>query len=284
MPLFFLTTTKLVFSALIFFTATKINAESKFRSSLLLSDKNDDGEVRYLGFGDSITFGVGDGTAPGEPVSQVPFTDGSKGYIARLTNWVGISAINGGVPGEVFTTGGIYRLPKEVNKNNPDIVGIFEGANDAIFQVSIEQYERYMQRAVNYLRASGKTALLITLPKPCCNRSGSAFFTSAYSSATRNIASINQVPLVDLERGWDLACGNDGASCTLFNLPEGLHPNIRGYDLISQMIAGALYGLDVFDPEESSVLANMLGIPEDKMVLHSTISLLSQSQLTKTLN
>jgi len=282
MPLFLSITQKLFFSILVFLIAWDTQAESKHGASLL-SDKNGDGEVRYLGFGDSITFGVGDGTVPGELVNQVPFTDGSKGYIARLADMVGITALNGGVPGEVFTTGGIFRLPTEVNKYNPDIVGIFEGANDAIFQVSIEQYERYMQRAVNYLRASGKTALLITLPKPCCNRSGSALFTTAYSSAIRNVVTDNDVPLVDLERGWDLACSG-GDSCTLFNLPEGLHPNVRGYDLISQMIAGALYGLDVFDPEESSALANLLGVPEDNMVLFSASSPLSQPQLSKILN
>lgn len=248
--------------------AANEDAPSPSAANGLLNDVNGDGEVRFLGFGDSITYGVGDGTSPGEVVTTVPLTDGTAGYVARLGRLLSIPASNRGVPGEVFTTEGYLRVQREVVNTNADIIGIFEGSNDAVFQTSPDLYETRLQRSVNIVQAVGKTPLLFSLPEPCCEHAGQALFSNAYSDRVKVVAEANQLATVDLRRGWETVCGTgDDESCVLYNLPEGLHPNTRGYDLIAQMTSAAMYGLDIFVADDARALATILGITESDLVL-----------------
>ncbi|MEM8933014.1 MAG: GDSL-type esterase/lipase family protein, partial [Acidobacteriota bacterium] len=86
-----------------------------------------------IAFGDSITWGFGDGNArcPGDPNGPPR----AGGYPPRLTNRLGDSGIpneirNEGACGEV-TAGGVTRLPTVLEQNpDTDVVVIMEGTND----------------------------------------------------------------------------------------------------------------------------------------------------------
>jgi lysophospholipase L1-like esterase len=236
-----------------------------------LQDTNGDGEISYLGFGDSITYGVGDGTEPGEYIVISPRTDGFQGYIPRLSALVSIPAFNSGRPGEVFTSGGLVRLPGVLLTTPADIVGIFEGANDAIFRVQERDYRIALQTAVNMTRALGKNALLFTIPPPCCNRASLALYTRAYSSVVRELGRINDLIVVDLEKAWETTC-NSINNCDLFNLPEGLHPNRKGYDVMAQTVAAALLGIDIFAPGGARDLEQALGLPEGGIIVQPELA------------
>lgn len=232
----------------------------------LLRDMNGDGEVVFAGFGDSITFGVGDGTAPGEEVDAIPFTDGTVGYVQRVSQLMKIQALNLGVPGEVFTLDGINRFVKDVSESNADIVGIMEGANDAVRRITEGEYGRALQKAINVTRVLGKTPVLFTLPPPCCGHAGSSLYTEVYNGRIRHLAAVNDVAIADAQKGWITTCDRLDR-CNLYNLPEGLHPNTKGYDVLSQVISAALYQVDIFAPGGASELASALGVSTDKIVV-----------------
>jgi lysophospholipase L1-like esterase len=232
----------------------------------LLADRNGDGVLALACFGDSITYGVGDGTEPGEFVEIAPETDGAQGYHRRVEVLGGFPARNYGQPGEYFLVGGLQRLPELISLNNSDLIAIFEGANDAIEQVSSAAFERGLQQAINISRADGLMPIVFTIPASCCNREGREIFTREYSRIVRARASLNQVPLVDIERAWDTTCQNK-TKCELFNIPDGIHPNTRGYDVIAQTVMAALYGIDLFAAGGAAQLESALGLPAGSVIV-----------------
>jgi len=232
----------------------------------MLEDMNGDDIISYIGFGDSITFGVGDGTVPGDFVVVSPATDGSAGYVPRLAQLTGLMVENSGVPGEELTRGGISRLPGVMLSSSADIVGFFEGANDAVFRVSLTRFRQSLQRAINVITALNKKPLLMTIPPPCCDRASLAFFTSAYNAVIRDLAFINDLVIADLERAWFSTC-DDINFCNLFNVPEGLHPNSKGYDVIAQTVAASLFNVDIFSLDGAAELETVLGLEEGTIIV-----------------
>ena len=232
----------------------------------LLADRNGDGVLAMACFGDSITYGVGDGTEPGEYVEVAPQTDGSQGYHRRVEILGGFPARNFGDPGEKLLVGGLLRLPEVLSLNNSDLIAIFEGANDAIEHVSSEAFERGLQQAINISRADGLMPIVFTIPPSCCSRAGREIYTREYSRIVRARASLNQIPMVDIERAWDTTC-QDKAECELFNIPDGIHPNTKGYDVVAHTVMAALYGIDIFAEGGAAQLESALGLPAGSVIV-----------------
>jgi len=198
-------------------------------------------------FGDSITFGVGDGTEPGEQVFLAPFPQGSAGYPLRLEQILSTPVRNIGIPGEIFTTQGVNRFPAEVLSSPEQIVTIMEGSNDAFILASATDYEIALQKAVNVARALGKEVVLGTLPETCCDRSGLTLFTNSFSNRVREVAFLNDLKLADIELYWQESCPSRN-NCPLLNRPEGLHPNSLGYDFIAEIFAAVIEDRIPFAP------------------------------------
>lgn len=225
----------------------------------VLTDKTGDGKIIINAFGDSITYGVGDGVEPNEKVDQIPTTDGTKGYPARIQQYLNVPVDNEGRPGEQLAVDGIYRFPSSVIGTSADIVLLFEGANDAFSALQASDYELIVQKAINAARALGRLPVLVTLPVFCCSSQQLPPFTNRYSDVLRKLASINDIPYADVQRAWINGCPIQ-ATCDLLNLPEGLHPNRKGYDVIAQTISAALLGIDIFASDGPQNLANAIGV------------------------
>jgi lysophospholipase L1-like esterase len=233
---------------------------------MIVEDLTGDGIVTYLGFGDSITYGVGDGTAVGDVVTEIPVTDGTKGYVPQVGSLTGVATVNGGIPGEIFTTAGVQRLPGAVQSSGADIVGIFEGSNDAIFRTAPGTYERLLQKALNVVRSIGRQAVIFTLPPPCCDHDGLQPFVNSFSEEVLKLSRINDVPVADIRRLWASTCQNQ-EECELYNLPEGLHPNSRGYKAIAQTVSAALLGIDIFSTQGQAEFIAATGITAEEVVV-----------------
>lgn len=231
-----------------------------------LDDLNGDGQTVLLGFGDSITYGVGDGIAPDIEVGTVPMTDGRSGYPARIESGLGVPVHNRGIPGEFLIDEGLARLPSAVMASNADAVVIMHGNNDARVLVSAGEYRVALQKSVNVIRALGRTPIVASLPVPCCDHSGQSIYARAFSQVTREVAADNELVLADIERSWVTSCGGL-ASCRLLNRPEGLHPNLLGYDVIGQTIMAALLGIDIFAADGAAALEEALGLPAGTVVV-----------------
>lgn len=235
-----------------------VAAEPLWAQDNLLKDVNNDGQIFYMGFGDSITYGKGDGTQPGQHVPAVSSRDSSGGYVSRLGAWLGIIVRNAGMPGEMLTQGGVHRFPSTVQSTSADIIGIMEGVNDAFIRADADVYEDAYQRMVNVSVALGRQPLLLTAPIPCCSHGGIRLFVGLANDQMRNVAALNGVPLVAVDHAWATTCENKEA-CELFCLPDGLHPNTKGYDVMAQTVAATLLGIDIFAPDGAQQLEGALG-------------------------
>lgn len=232
----------------------------------LLTDRNGDGKISVLFFGDSITAGLGDGISPGAFIETLQDQRLGPGYPGRVSALSGIESLNRGVPGEEIASGGYLRFPIALSESSADLVAIMEGTNDAIFRLDSGRYRGLLQRMINVARASGKEVLLLTLPKPCCNRAGQGLFVAAYTNVIRDVAALNNIAVADVDQAWRSTCENP-FECELYNLPEGLHPNTRGYDVISQVVAASLFEIDIFSQDGARMLESALGLEAGAVIV-----------------
>jgi lysophospholipase L1-like esterase len=224
----------------------------------LLKDLNGDGSVYFLGFGDSITWGVGDGTMPGGYISSAPDGDGAGGYVARLGTALGIPVRNAGIAGERLVDQGEHRFAGTMFATNADIIGIMEGTNDTFDGTDLGRYQRAYQRMLNVAVALGKQPVLLTVPQACCDHGHGRPRLSEISNTVRRLAAVNELPYADIERAWMTTCGG-GPGCSLLCMPEGLHPNSKGYDVVAQTLAATLLEIDIFAADGAAKLESALG-------------------------
>gem|GEM_PF-6864106 len=224
-----------------------------FLNPLVAQEQEDEEPVDPFGgllcFGDSLTFGVGDGTAAQEEVFLAPFPSVPAGFPVRVEQLLSTPVTNVGVPGEIFTSQGIFRFPSEVLSSSSKFVTILEGSNDAFVRANSLEYQIALQKAVNVSRALGKEPVLGTLPETCCQRAGLTLFTNGYSERVREVAFLNDTLLADVESYWKQSCP-EPKECGLLNRPEGLHPNSDGYDFIAEVFAATIEGRVPFAPIE----------------------------------
>lgn len=212
-----------------------------------------DGVVRVLAFGDSITYGIGDS-------GQLP-----KGYPSRLASILGVPVINAGNPGERITSAS-SRFFAALQNSKADLVLVMEGANDAVDQVGLGSVRDAYQRFINGTKALNRQIAVLTLIPPCCDREAQAQYTNGYSAEIKTLSDVNAVPLIDMKRAWDNTCQNKGA-CELYNIPEGLHPNAKGYDALAQTAAARILGVDIFSSGGASQLEQAAGLPAGSVIV-----------------
>lgn len=198
-----------------------------------INDNNGDGQISILAFGDSITYGVGS-NGLGEDRFQCVY-----GYPEYLSEKLGITVDNRGVPGELLTDGGSERFINLVKKGTYDLALIMEGVNDAVFQVLPSAISRELQTIINVAIYHNVEPVLFTLPQPMSQFKHP--WVAAYNQEITKLAYINGLRYVDLEVIWSEHGCNDSV-CDYYNVPEGLHPNPQGYQLIAESVYEVLMG------------------------------------------
>ena len=141
-----------------------------------------------------------------------------------------------------------------------------EGTNDSVFRTASSAVRVALQRMINVQIASGKETLLSTLAVPCCTHSSLAPYVDAYNVVIGELAEVNELALADMARTWRTSCPNP-ESCDLYNLPEGLHPNTKGYDAMAQTFAAALLDIDPYSSGGAADLAGAIGIPTEAIAI-----------------
>jgi hypothetical protein len=74
------------------------------------------------------------------------------------------------------------------------------------------------------------------------------------------------VRLADVETLWRSTCP-ELTQCDLYNLPEGLHPNRKGYDALAQIFAAALLGIDLLSSGGPAELEVALGLDSGGVIV-----------------
>ncbi len=225
----------------------------------ILTDVNGDGNIDLVGFGDSITRGAGDFIPAGEE-ELVITPEGEAGYPLRVENLLGLNVLNLGDPGEQISILGLPRFAATIPHVGRDFVVLSGGSNDARDPIPVNQFYVAIQTMINIARATGVQVVLMTAPPACCNHRFLNGPVSSYNSQFRVLATVNELRLADVAHAFENTCPvMEG--CFLLNLPEGLHPNIKGYDLIGENVIATLYGIDLFAPEGAGYLETILALP-----------------------
>lgn len=250
----------ILFLAMVLFAAHPSIAEDAPDDPLaasILKDNNGDGLVTIAAFGDSITRGEGDFVSPGSEIEDAQDPGREASYPFRIETFLGIPVSNWGVSGEALTQGGESRFLSLI-QSRPDIVIIAEGTNDSRLPATPGQIYRALQKMINAAKALGTQPVLTSILPVCCGHAGEQRFIDSYNPQIRVLAGVNEVPLADAEHAFRNSC--DPNNCALLSRPEGLHPNVTGYDVLGEAEIAALLGINLFAPDGPTLYAMALAI------------------------
>ena len=227
----------------------------------LLQDTNGDGILQVAAFGDSLTRGLGDSIQPGEDVQSgtllIPESD--AGFPLRLEQILGVSVTNLGDPGEFLIPTGITRFSNIILSHHFDVIFFLEGSNDSFNAATASSVLSAYQVAANIARMAGTTPIFLTQPPVCCGHGGLARFIDTYRDQVKHVTVVNGLAMADVNHAFRNTC-NVG-DCYLLNLPEGLHPNTDGYDIMAEAVLATVYKIDLFSPTGRTDLEAALLLP-----------------------
>jgi lysophospholipase L1-like esterase len=199
-------------------------------------------QTAYIGFGDSITKGVGDPAELGYPPR-----------LQALLQGAGLNAVveNYGVGGE-DTVQGLSRLPGVLNEAalSGDVLILMEGTNDISRSIPVETTRFNLNQMAERAENRGMTVIhATTIPRLPDAKFDSANITNTWLNQNiRDMAG---------RRGRKLADPFEAFSATpnLFTLyyyqgnddPVG-HPNGAGYDFLAQIFSDVIRNVDHMPP------------------------------------
>ena len=198
------------------------------------------GQLIYLSFGDSITFGTGDGTERG----------GYPPRLEDLLNQAGenVEVQNHGEPGE-FTNEGVTRID-EVLAMGGDVLLLMEGTNDIARGLSEETTLFNLGEMARKAEDLGMEVVIASLiPRiPEARIDPENILNQRLVEGIRDLAGVSMRDLVDPFEEWqtieDLF---DRFYAEIEEDPVG-HPNAAGYDSMASTFFDVLTGTDSVPP------------------------------------
>jgi lysophospholipase L1-like esterase len=216
-----------------------------FLAALLLVAQPSAALIRYIAFGDSISYGIGD---PEE-----------KGYPSRLRRILeksqseDVQIVKSAVPGEE-TSAALSRIDAALS-NGGDALLLMEGTNDVsrIFDGSLS-----MESVIANLNALALAAkrrdiepihATIFPRSPRSTRDRDTSITAALAREIRELAYSKKRRLVDVYEAFDPGVLEDVFDLYYFDGFDPIgHPNEEGYKRIAQTFADVLLELDTIPP------------------------------------
>jgi lysophospholipase L1-like esterase len=189
-------------------------------------------ESKYIGFGDSITYGVIDSEYHPD-----------LGYIPRLQNGLSLTigpttVVNEGYPSEI-TMHGLARLGDVLDQDKGLFILILEGTNDTITKIySLEATAFNLQEMARQCKAVGVLPALATL-LPRYDQNAKMARVLDINLKIREIAQEAAVPLVDLYQAFIDYPPEQGGTMSLIS-GDGLHPNEKGYQFMADQWQAAV--------------------------------------------
>lgn len=162
-----------------------------------------------LAFGDSLTSGTGAGKGDDFP--------------AQLAGLIEREVINAGVSGEL-SAAGRERLPRLLDRYQPDLVILCHGGNDMLQQRDPETTADNLHAMIDKIRAAGSEVLLLAVPEPGLLPAAAAVYD--------RLAADTSTPVMT------------GILADILSSPslksDAVHPNKAGYAKLARAIATKL--------------------------------------------
>jgi acyl-CoA thioesterase-1 len=192
------------YGALLFFRASSKTAPTESKN--LETVKN----IKIIAFGDSLTAGY-----------NLPLQEAYPAQLETKLNELGISAqvVNSGVSGE--TTKGNLERANFIKSQNPDMVILGIGGNDALRSLLVTETKSNIEKTIQILTAGQNPPKIILLQMQAPLNSGQVYkqeFDKIYTSLAKAY-NITLAPFITEEIFFD--------SSNL--LPDGIHLNKKGY-------------------------------------------------------
>lgn len=193
-------------------------------------------EDRYIGFGDSITYGV---------INHENRPD--LGYIPRLDKLLDgdlapSDVVNEGIGGEE-TSHGLVRIEGVIAARQARYILIMEGTNDVTFLRPVSAIIANLRAMANKCLAYGLLPVLATIVP---RRDDKWYIPShreihtALNPAIRTLAAELKVPLADMDQAFSSYTPGGAEALLSADLK---HPNEKGYQVIAEKWLAAIKGL-----------------------------------------
>lgn len=190
---------------------------------------NNDPNV-IVALGDSITAGRNCGGTP---------------YPEQLALLCGKTVINAGIGGE-RTAGGLNRISGVLATNKPGFILILYGSNDAIMRRDSNTAASNILAMVQLAKANKTVPIVATLPPMIGPHRIYNQGAARISAGIRAMALRENVQVVDLRTKF--------SHTTRLLMPDGLHPNDLGGQVIAQAFRNGLANAGAFSPRQPRVL------------------------------
>ena len=158
----------------------------------------------------------------------------NEGWVALLQNTFNnrkqnITLINASISGET-TAGGLARLDKLLDKQNPDVVLIELGGNDGLRGFPVKKAKQNLLQMIEKVRAKQKIPLLMQIRIP---PNYGPRYTKMFEGMYPKIAAQQKVTLVPFFME-EIGINPD------LMLPDGIHPNKKAMPQITKFMDKAL--------------------------------------------
>jgi acyl-CoA thioesterase I len=171
------------------------------------------GDITIVAFGDSLTAGYG--------------LPANEAYPAKLetalrAQGASVRVINAGVSGE--TTRGSLERAAFIRAQNPDIVLLGIGGNDALRQLSLEEAKANITETIKILQggANPPAVLLLRMQAPI---NAGLSYKQTFDAMYSNIAETEEVILIPFLTAEVFLDSTN-------KLPDGIHLNAKGYQTV----------------------------------------------------
>lgn len=135
-----------------------------------------------------------------------------------------VKVINGGIAGST-TAGGLKRLNWYL-KAQPDIVVIALGANDGLRGLKLDQSKSNLESMIKSAKEKNLKILLLGMRIP---PNYGKKYTENFQKMYQDLAKQYHIPLMPFLL-------KDVAAKKELNLPDGIHPNEKGYKIIAENV------------------------------------------------
>ena len=182
--------------------------------------------VRIAALGDSLTYGW----------------MADRGYIEHLQQMLkerypaaAVSIVNRGIPGDT-ARGGLERLDKDIISEQPDMVFVQFGLNDAFCGCPAAQYGASIRRIAERLRQETQAEILLVTSVALADLQEDALALKFYEELEAVSRELS-VPVARVHAWWKEQTGGDFKGLLQADL---VHPTSAGYRLMAEAIMQVL--------------------------------------------